>query len=36
VSRGRERGHRLTHEIQAAYTVVGRQLLLKSWRELDR
>jgi general secretion pathway protein K len=35
VSRGRERGHRLTHEIDAAYAVVGRQLLLKSWRELD-
>jgi general secretion pathway protein K len=36
VSRGWERGHPLTHEIEATYAVVGRQLLLKSRRELDR
>jgi general secretion pathway protein K len=36
VSRGREMGHPLTHEIEAAYAVVGRQLLLKSRRELDQ
>lgn len=35
VSRGWMPGHPLTHEIQAAYAVVGRQLRLQSWRERD-
>ncbi len=35
VSRGWLPGHPLTHEIQAAYAVVGQRLLLQSWRERD-
>jgi general secretion pathway protein K len=35
VSRGWMVGHPLTHEIQAAYAVVGNQLRLQSWRERD-
>lgn len=35
VSRGWKVGHPLTHEIQAAYAVVGTQLRLQSWRERD-
>jgi len=35
VSRGWLEGHPLTHEIQAAYAVVGQQLRLQSWRERD-
>jgi general secretion pathway protein K len=35
VSRGWMSGHPLTHEIQAAYAVVGQQLRLQSWRERD-
>lgn len=35
VSRGWQPGHPLTHEIQAAYAVVGQRLLLQSWRERD-
>jgi general secretion pathway protein K len=35
VSRGWMPGHPLTHEIQAAYAVVGQQLRLQSWRERD-
>ena len=35
VSRGWMPGNPLTHEIQAAYAVVGHQLRLQSWRELD-
>jgi general secretion pathway protein K len=35
VSRGWMAGHPLTHEIQAAYAVVGQQLRLQSWRERD-
>lgn len=35
VSRGWSEGHPLTHEIEAAYAVVGQQLRLQSWRERD-
>jgi general secretion pathway protein K len=35
LSRGWSEGHPLTHEIQAAYAVVGQQLRLQSWRERD-
>ncbi|MEO6055411.1 MAG: type II secretion system protein GspK [Gemmatimonadales bacterium] len=35
VSRGWQRGHPLTHEIEAAYALVGRRLVLQSWRERD-
>lgn len=35
VSRGWLPGHPLTHEIQAAYAVVGQRLVLRSWRERD-
>jgi general secretion pathway protein K len=35
VSRGRLAGHRLTHEIQAAYALIGQRLILRSWRERD-
>lgn len=35
VSRGWMPGNPLTHEIEAAYAVVGRQLRLQSWRERD-
>ncbi|MGH7525756.1 MAG: general secretion pathway protein GspK, partial [Gemmatimonadales bacterium] len=35
VSRGWLPGHPLTHEIQAAYAVVGQRLVLQSWRERD-
>jgi general secretion pathway protein K len=35
VSRGWTPGHPLTHEIQAAYAIVGRHLQLVSWRERD-
>jgi general secretion pathway protein K len=35
VSRGWTPGHPLTHEIQAAYAVVGQRLRLQSWRERD-
>lgn len=35
VSRGWMPGHPLTHEVQAAYAVVGQQLRLQSWRERD-
>jgi general secretion pathway protein K len=35
LSRGWSEGHPLTHEIQAAYAVVGQQLRLQSWREQD-
>jgi len=36
VSRGWMPGHPLTHEVQAAYAVVGQRLRLQSWREWDR
>jgi general secretion pathway protein K len=35
ISRSWIPGHPLTHEIQAAYAVVGQQLRLQSWRERD-
>jgi general secretion pathway protein K len=35
VSRGWLAGHPLTHEIQAAYALVGLRLVLQSWRERD-
>lgn len=35
VSRGWVPGHPLTHEIRAAYAVVGQRLRLQSWRERD-
>ncbi len=35
VSRGWMPGHPLTHEIRAAYAVVGQRLRLQSWRERD-
>jgi general secretion pathway protein K len=35
VSRGWIPGHPLTHEIEAAFAVVGQQLRLQSWRERD-
>jgi general secretion pathway protein K len=35
ISRGWLPGNPLTHEIEAAYAVVGRQLRLQSWRERD-
>jgi general secretion pathway protein K len=35
VSRGWLPGHPLSHEIQASYAIVGRSLLLQSWRERD-
>jgi general secretion pathway protein K len=35
VSRGWTPGHPLTHEIEAAYAVVGQRLRLQSWRERD-
>jgi general secretion pathway protein K len=36
LSRGWVPGHPLTHEIQAAYAVVGQRLRLQSWRERDQ
>ena len=36
VSRGWQRGHPLTHEIQAVYAVVGQRLVLEGWEERDR
>jgi general secretion pathway protein K len=35
VSRGWMPGHPLTHEIEAAYAIVGQRLRLQSWRERD-
>lgn len=35
VSRGWMPGNPLTHEIEAAYAIVGQRLLLQSWRERD-
>ena len=35
ISRGWQEGHPLTHEIQAVYAVVGRELTLIRWRERD-
>lgn len=35
VSRGWSAGHPLTHEIQAAYALVGQRLVLRSWQERD-
>ncbi len=35
VSRGWQQGHAFTHEIQAVYAVVGRELTLIRWRERD-
>ena len=35
VSRGWQDGHRLTHEIEAVYAVVGNELALVRWRERD-
>lgn len=34
-SRGWVPGHPLTHEVQAAYALVGQRLVLQSWRERD-
>jgi len=35
VSRGWQRGHPLTHEIQAVYSIVGHWLVLQNWEERD-
>jgi type II secretory pathway component PulK len=35
ISRGWEDGHPLTHEIQAAYSIVGHRLVLQAWSERD-
>jgi general secretion pathway protein K len=35
ISRGWQPGNPLTHEIQAAYAIVGQDLRLQSWRERD-
>jgi type II secretory pathway component PulK len=35
VSRGWQAGHPLTHEIQAAYTILGHRLVLQAWWEGD-
>jgi general secretion pathway protein K len=35
VSRGWQPGNPLTHEIEAAYAIVGQELRLQSWRERD-
>jgi hypothetical protein len=35
ISRGWQDGHPLTHEIQAAYAIVGHRLVLQAWSERD-
>jgi hypothetical protein len=35
ISRGWQDGHPLTHEIQAAYSIVGHRLVLQAWSERD-
>lgn len=35
VSRGWQDGHPLTHEIQAAYSILGHRLVLQNWQERD-
>jgi hypothetical protein len=35
IARGWQRGHPLTHEIQAVYAVQGNQLAFVRWRERD-
>jgi hypothetical protein len=35
ISRGWQEGHPLTHEIQAAYAVLGQRLVLQFWWERD-
>jgi type II secretory pathway component PulK len=35
ISRGWQEGHPLTHEIQAAYLLLGRRLVLQAWWERD-
>jgi len=35
ISRGWQNGHPLTHEIQAAYSIVGHRLVLQAWSERD-